>query len=92
MSKKDDTPNIKNIDDGILESLNGFKKQHANNSLMQLTYIEGLISKLNIIRENMLNMVTQSESLLEKCHPSYLASAKNLLYYMALRSHDIQSL
>ena len=65
------------------------KKQ---SSLKQLASIEDLISKLSAIREDMLSMATEFEDLLQNCCPDYLASAKNLLYYLALRSHDIQSL
>ena len=65
------------------------KKQ---SSLKQLAVIEDLINKLSAIREDMFSMATEFEDLLQNCCPDYLASAKNLLYYLALRSHDIKSL
>lgn len=53
---------------------------------------EGLISQLNLIRDDLLSMIAESQGLLELYHPKQLASARNLLLYLALRSRDIRPL
>lgn len=68
------------------------EKLKVNRSLKKLPRIEDLISKLSVIREDMLSMADESEGLLKDCCPSYIGSAQNLVYYLALRSHDIRSL
>lgn len=67
-------------------------KQDYNGCLHQLDKIEEMINQLNLIREDMLRVEDESEQFLQNCHPSYLASAQNLLHYLALRSLDIRSL
>ena len=67
-------------------------KQNLNKDLKEFPEIEEVISKLSSLREDMLSMATESEDLLQNCCPSYLSSAQNLLYYLALRSHDIEAL
>ena len=53
---------------------------------------EDLISQLSLIHDDLLSMITENKGLLELYHPTQLASARNLLYYLALRSRDIRPL
>ena len=65
-------------------NINDFPQQPAD--------FEDLISQLSSIRDDLLSMTTESEGLLHLYHPKQQASARNLLYYLALRSRDIRSL
>ena len=51
-----------------------------------------IIFCLIFIRDDLLSIITEFEELLDQCHPKQLASARNLLYYLALRSRDIRPL
>jgi len=68
----------------ILDDSNNFPQQPAN--------FEDLITELSSIRADLLSMITESEGLFDLYHPQQLASARNLLYYLALRSRDIRPL
>lgn len=68
------------------------KKLNSNKPLKQSMEIENLISQLNAIREDLLSMTIDPKEYLQNYHENYLASAQNLLYYLALRSQDIRFL
>ena len=68
------------------------KKLNSNKSLKQSVKIEKLISQLNAIREDLLSMTIDPKEYSQNYHENYLASAQNLLYYLALRSQDIRFL
>ncbi|MDR3600484.1 MAG: pyruvate kinase [Desulfosporosinus sp.] len=65
-------------------NFNDFPKQPAN--------FEDLISYLSFLRDDLLSMLTESEGLLDMYPPKQLASALNLLNYLALRSRDLRPL
>lgn len=54
--------------------------------------IAALLDQLEAIRAEMLAAPTAPQSRLEKVHPKYRDSARNLLHYLALRRHDLRSL
>lgn len=51
-----------------------------------------LLQQLNDIHSHLLKVEQQHASLLEKVHPRYQPSARNLLHYLALRSFDLRQL
>ncbi|MCA9014283.1 MAG: hypothetical protein KDA77_03020 [Planctomycetaceae bacterium] len=53
---------------------------------------EPVLKELDSIRSEMVIEAERSRSLLEKVHPCYQESARNLLHYLALRHHDIRPL
>lgn len=54
--------------------------------------IESVHRELTRIRGEMVAEVARSQANLHEMHPSYEASAKNLLHYLALRRRDLRSL
>jgi pyruvate kinase len=54
--------------------------------------IESVHRELTLIRGEMVAEVARSQSNLHEVHPSYEASARNLLHYLALRRRDLRSL
>jgi pyruvate kinase len=51
-----------------------------------------LIDEFEGIRNDMLRLVEDSADLLQDVHPQHQPSARNLLHYLALRSHDLRPL
>lgn len=68
------------------------RTHNINDFPQQPVDFEDLISQLSSIRGDLLSMITESEGLIDLYHPKQQASARNLLYYLALRSRDIRSL
>jgi hypothetical protein len=54
--------------------------------------IECVIRELTAIRADMIAEPVMSKTRLSKIHPNYLASARNLMHYLALRRHDLRPL
>ena len=52
----------------------------------------GLLAVLTRIRSDLLQLERQLAGVVDEAHPSYRASARNLLHYMALRRHDVRTL
>src|SRR5215211_685957 len=52
--------------------------------------VQGLIRELSSIRAEMLRREAGAETSLRGLHESYGESAKNLIYYMTLRRHDLR--
>lgn len=68
------------------------KKLDSTKFLNQSTDIENLINQLNAIREDLLSMTIDTREYLHNYSENVLDSVQNLLYYLALRSHDIRFL
>lgn len=68
------------------------KKLDSTKFLNQSTDIENLINQLNAIREDLLSMTIDTREYLHNYPENVLDSVQNLLYYLALRSHDIRFL
>jgi len=51
-----------------------------------------LMNEFERIREDMLRLVDDCGDLLQDIHPQHQVSARNLLHYLALRSHDLRPL
>ncbi|AGK95685.1 pyruvate kinase [Clostridium pasteurianum] len=68
------------------------KELDSTKFLNQSIEIENLINQLNAIRKDLLNMTIDTKEYLHDYHENDLASVQNLLYYLALRSHDIRFL
>lgn len=51
-----------------------------------------LLEEFQAIRQDMLRLIDDSADLLEDIHPHHQLSARNLLHYLALRSHDLRQL
>lgn len=68
------------------------KKLDSTKFLNQSTDIENLINQLNAIREDLLSMTIDTREYLRNYPENVLDSVQNLLYYLALRSHDIRFL
>lgn len=68
------------------------KTHNIHDFPLQPADIEDLISQLISIRDDLISMTIKFEALLHLYHPRQLASARNLLHYLALRSHDIRAL
>ncbi len=51
-----------------------------------------LIGEFKEIRHDLLRLVDDSADLLQDIHPHHQLSARNLLHYLALRSHDLRGL
>src|SRR5215211_5770131 len=56
------------------------------------TGLESLASEVLALREEMIASEAQVAYLLEAVHPANLASARNLVHYLALRRNDIRDL
>ena len=54
--------------------------------------LQKLIQYLNLLRSEMLELEASSLASCGRVHPDHRASAKNLMYYVALRRHDIRHL
>ena len=54
--------------------------------------IEDILGELLTIRADMVASLAMSQPDLEKVHPNYRDSARNLLQYLALRRHDLRPL
>lgn len=54
--------------------------------------IEGVLSELMAIREDMVSSLAMSQPHLARVHANYRASARNLLHYLALRRRDLRPL
>lgn len=67
-------------------------KKFDTKCLNQSAAIENLIIQLNTIKEDLLSMTIDTKEYSQNYHENYLASVQNLLYYLALRSHDIRFL
>ncbi|HKO41862.1 MAG TPA: pyruvate kinase [Pyrinomonadaceae bacterium] len=55
-----------------------------------ITKLEALITELNVIRSEMLDLEQYGLEGLENLHQPHKQSAKNLLHYLALRRHDLR--
>ncbi|MEZ4934434.1 MAG: pyruvate kinase [Saprospiraceae bacterium] len=53
---------------------------------------EPLIRSLLALRKDVLTKEEQAEVLLDKIHPDHIKSARNLLHYLAFRSHDLREM
>lgn len=51
-----------------------------------------LIRELLVVHASMLDLEERGTVRVEKLHPSYRKSARNLLHYLAMRQHDIRAL
>ena len=56
------------------------------------TELNGLIQELDLLRSEMVSAEAAGRAEIEQVSPEHIASAKNLLHYMALRRHDIRDL
>ena len=56
------------------------------------TELNGLIQQLDLLRSEMVSAEAAGRAEIEQVSPEHIASAKNLLHYMALRRHDIRDL
>jgi pyruvate kinase len=56
------------------------------------TELNGLIQQLDLLRSEMVSAEAAGQADIEQVSPEHIASAKNLLHYMALRRHDIRDL
>jgi pyruvate kinase len=54
--------------------------------------LQRLIDEFKGIRDDMLRLVEDSADLLQDVHPKHQLSARNLLHYLALRSHDLRAI
>jgi pyruvate kinase len=54
--------------------------------------IEGVLSELMAIREDMVSSLVMSQPHLARVHANYRDSARNLLHYLALRRRDLRPL
>ena len=54
--------------------------------------IKGVLGELLAIRADMVAEVVRNRSRLDKVHPNYRESARNLLHYLALRRRDLRPL
>ena len=54
--------------------------------------MEQLLAELTGIRTEMVTEAAKSQALLDDVHPNYRESARNLLYYLALRQRDLRPL
>jgi pyruvate kinase len=54
--------------------------------------LNGLIQQLDLLRSEMVSAEAAGRAEVEQVSPEHIASAKNLLHYMALRRHDIRDL
>jgi pyruvate kinase len=54
--------------------------------------IKGILGELLAIRADMVAEVVRNRSRLDKVHPNYRESARNLLHYLALRRRDLRPL
>lgn len=54
--------------------------------------IESVLSELIEIRKDLIHAAARSQSRLERIHPNYRESARNLLHYLALRRRDLRPL
>jgi len=61
-------------------------------SNLQPAKLEDLIERLSEIRQALVEAEAAHESGLERIHPAYLKSARNLAHYVALRHRDIRPL
>lgn len=63
---------------------------HCGETLEPLGKLEDLITELNTIRSEMLDLEDSGLARLTNLHQSHNQSAKNLLHYLALRRHDLR--
>jgi pyruvate kinase len=54
--------------------------------------LDDLIKRLSESRRALVEAESASETRLDRIHPTYLKSARNLAHYIALRHHDIRPL
>lgn len=54
--------------------------------------LDELIRELIVVRAAMLDLEERGRGQVERLHPSYRKSARNLLHYLALRQHDVRTL
>jgi pyruvate kinase len=62
------------------------------NTEPQTAEFERLIAELTAIRATMLDAESSMIAKIERLHPAYRASARNLVHYLALRRHDLRPL
>ncbi|MBF9251986.1 pyruvate kinase [Pontibacter sp. 172403-2] len=55
-------------------------------------HYKALIAQLDQLHQQALELEQKFEPLIEKAHPNFRNSARNLLHYLALRQHDIREL
>mgnify|MGYP002783573293 CR=1 FL=1 len=60
--------------------------------LPDIQKLEFLLAEVQMLQKNAIETELKNRSLLEKVHPQYLHSAKNLLHYLSIRSHDLTAL
>jgi len=68
------------------------KQQAAASPHWDSAELHELIRELLVVHSAMLNLEERGRVHVEKLHPSYTKSARNLLHYLALRQHDIRAL
>jgi pyruvate kinase len=66
--------------------------ENLNISPKKIEKIKSLIGRLETIIDSAFELLQKSEKVLEKVHPEYQESARNLIHYRALRSHDLKDL
>jgi pyruvate kinase len=60
--------------------------------ILEQAKLDDLINRLSEIRRALAKSETALEIRLDRIHPTYLKSARNLAHYIALRHYDIRSL
>lgn len=68
------------------------EKRRSNDNHPGSQDMEQLLAELTAIRTEMINEAAKSQDLLDDVHPNYRESARNLLYYLALRQRDLRPL
>lgn len=70
----------------------GEQQQRALGPDWESAELHELIRELLVVHASMLDLEERGTVRVEKLHPSYRKSARNLLHYLALRQHDIRAL
>lgn len=65
---------------------------HSEATINRINEAKQLIQELNRIRQSAIDLEAEREPSLQRIHPTYEQSARNLLHYIALRRHDLRPL
>ena len=60
--------------------------------MTELVQMESLVAELVELRRSMRALESSSTAHLARVHPSFAASARNLVHYLAVRGHDVRGL
>jgi pyruvate kinase len=67
-------------------------KEAVTSTVPKQAKLDDLIKRLSEIRRALAESETAPETRLDRIHPTYLKSARNLVHYIALRHRDIRSM